>query len=145
MVGLFLTLYIGLFAQPSAARQSPDGIWVGGFDTGNGYWAMPVTFFNGNVKLAGTIFKPANAGRHPGVVFIHGSGELEARNVKQMAAALKKAGNRDYMIRVFPSVGHDFQEATTGGRKDYLHRRGFAPEFLNTIKRWVLKHADLPQ
>jgi len=67
------------------------------------------------------------------------------RNVRKMAAALKKAGNKDYKIRVFPGVGHDFQDATTGGRKDYLLRKGYAPEFLNTITRWVLKHVDVPQ
>jgi pimeloyl-ACP methyl ester carboxylesterase len=67
------------------------------------------------------------------------------RNVRTMAAALKRAGNKDYKIRVFPGVGHDFQDATTGGRKDYLLRKGYAPEFLNTITRWVLKHVDVPQ
>ena len=59
------------------------------------------------------------------------------RNVRKMAGALKKAGNKNYKIKVFPGVGHDFQDATTGGRKDYLHRKGYAPDFLNTITRWV--------
>jgi hypothetical protein len=35
-------------------------------------------FANGNVKLAGTLLLPAEAGPHPGIVFLHGSGP-EAR------------------------------------------------------------------
>jgi uncharacterized protein len=33
-----------------------------------------VTFLNGNVRLAGTLYVPRSAGKHPAVIFIHGSG-----------------------------------------------------------------------
>ncbi len=33
-----------------------------------------ISFLNGDVRLAGTIFVPTGNGRHPGIVFLHGSG-----------------------------------------------------------------------
>jgi uncharacterized protein len=35
---------------------------------------LEVTFRSGDITLAGTLFLPAGAGRHPGVVLFHGSG-----------------------------------------------------------------------
>jgi pimeloyl-ACP methyl ester carboxylesterase len=38
------------------------------------YTKDDVTFVDGNVRLAGTVFAPRTAGKHPAVVFVHGSG-----------------------------------------------------------------------
>jgi pimeloyl-ACP methyl ester carboxylesterase len=38
------------------------------------YREEEVSFSNGAVKLAGTLLTPASSGRHPAVVFVHGSG-----------------------------------------------------------------------
>jgi pimeloyl-ACP methyl ester carboxylesterase len=38
------------------------------------YATEPVAFANGAVRLAGTLFVPRSAGRHPAVVLVHGSG-----------------------------------------------------------------------
>ena len=38
------------------------------------YTAADVVFVSGGVKLAGTVLSPRTRGRHPGIVFIHGSG-----------------------------------------------------------------------
>ncbi|MGE5233841.1 MAG: alpha/beta hydrolase family protein [Acidobacteriota bacterium] len=38
------------------------------------YTAADVEFVSGGVKLAGTVLSPRARGRHPGIVFIHGSG-----------------------------------------------------------------------
>lgn len=39
------------------------------------YDKRDVTFFNGDVRLAGTLFLPRGAALHPGIVFVHGSGD----------------------------------------------------------------------
>ncbi len=38
------------------------------------YVSTPVRFRNGGVELAGTVLSPRDPGRHPAVVFLHGSG-----------------------------------------------------------------------
>jgi pimeloyl-ACP methyl ester carboxylesterase len=38
------------------------------------YRSTPIRFSNGGVELAGTVLSPRESGRHPAVVFIHGSG-----------------------------------------------------------------------
>jgi pimeloyl-ACP methyl ester carboxylesterase len=67
-----------------------DGSMAGAFrdPAGNGTFALrrlsttdikpyderPVTFANGKVQLAGTVYAPRAAGKYPAVIFIHGSG-----------------------------------------------------------------------
>jgi uncharacterized protein len=38
------------------------------------YDERPVTFANGKVRLAGTVYAPRAAGKYPAVIFVHGSG-----------------------------------------------------------------------
>ena len=38
------------------------------------YDERPVTFANGRVRLAGTVYAPRAAGKYPAVIFVHGSG-----------------------------------------------------------------------
>jgi uncharacterized protein len=42
--------------------------------TAKPYTEEPATFSNGSVRLAGTVFAPRSAGRHPAMIFLHGSG-----------------------------------------------------------------------
>lgn len=39
------------------------------------YAKRDVTFYNGDVQLAGTLFVPHSAGPHPAIIFVHGSGD----------------------------------------------------------------------
>src|SRR5262249_57516111 len=39
------------------------------------YKEEPVTFSNGDVRLAGMLLLPAGPGPHPALVFVHGSGQ----------------------------------------------------------------------
>ena len=43
--------------------------------TGKPYAERDVTFYNGSVRLGGTLFLPAATGPHPGIIFVHGSGD----------------------------------------------------------------------
>jgi pimeloyl-ACP methyl ester carboxylesterase len=42
--------------------------------TAKPYTTEAVTFRNGSVRLAGTVFAPRTAGKHPAMIFLHGSG-----------------------------------------------------------------------
>ena len=42
--------------------------------TAKPYTTEAVTFSNGSVRLAGTVFAPRTAGKHPAMIFLHGSG-----------------------------------------------------------------------
>src|SRR5262249_11971672 len=55
---LLLILLIGVFAH-SSEQQLLEGVWVGGFDTGSGYWAIVnVHFETAKEGLKGTIDLP---------------------------------------------------------------------------------------
>jgi X-Pro dipeptidyl-peptidase-like protein len=60
------------------------------------YREEPVTFRNGGVVLAGTLFLPATAGPHPAVVLGHGSGPQDRNgyvsNIRLMADHLARHG-----------------------------------------------------
>lgn len=43
--------------------------------TGKRYAERDVAFYNGGVRLGGTLFLPAGTGSHPGIIFVHGSGD----------------------------------------------------------------------
>ena len=43
--------------------------------SGNPYVKREVTFRNGDVQLAGTLYLPGTKGPHPGIIFVHGSGD----------------------------------------------------------------------
>ena len=51
-----------------------------------------VTFQNGNVTLAGTLILPTGAGRHPAVVFVHGSGAEGRWASRYLATAFATRG-----------------------------------------------------
>ena len=66
--------------RSASATAAPLLFWHDGSLTHAGgkrietYTTEDVTFTNGGVRLSGTLIKPAGAGPHPAVVFIHGAG-----------------------------------------------------------------------
>ncbi|MEW6367878.1 MAG: alpha/beta fold hydrolase [Acidobacteriota bacterium] len=61
-----------------------------------------------------------------------------------MEAALKRAGNRDYTILVFPTANHVLFEAESGRMSDFVEARRFVPEYLSTLTEWLQKRVRLP-
>jgi pimeloyl-ACP methyl ester carboxylesterase len=51
-----------------------------------------VRFYNGEIVLAGTIYLPSSEGRHPAVIFIHGSGDDSREQYRFYANLLAKKG-----------------------------------------------------
>ncbi|MBK7600288.1 MAG: alpha/beta hydrolase [Acidobacteria bacterium] len=51
-----------------------------------------VRFYNGEIVLAGTIYLPPSEGRHPVVIFIHGSGDDSREQYRFYANLLAKKG-----------------------------------------------------
>jgi uncharacterized protein len=59
--------------------------------------------------------------------------------VARVEAALKKGGNKDFAIKVFPKANHGLWEAETGGNRDYAKVKRYAPGFLQTMVDWMVK------
>lgn len=77
------------------------------------------------------------------VLAINGELDLQVpskENLEAIEKALKKAGNKNYLIKEFPSLNHLFQTATTGSPDEYKEiEETFNPEALSFISDWVLK------
>jgi pimeloyl-ACP methyl ester carboxylesterase len=73
-------LYSGQLRGDVLTGQFKQGAATGQFSFLRSKQAPPatrhedITFVSGDVVLAGTIFVPSGKGRHPGIVFLHGSG-----------------------------------------------------------------------
>lgn len=67
------------------------------------------------------------------------------KNVASLEAALKKAGNKDYTIKVFPKANHEFLEVENGlGFLNESPRlRRYVPGFFGTINEWILRRVDV--
>ncbi|MGH2588609.1 MAG: dienelactone hydrolase family protein, partial [Dehalococcoidia bacterium] len=64
----------------------------------------------------------------------------------RVAEALKRAGNRDYTVKVLPNVEHALnvsyprlQGMTTGEASMALHGFCFAPGYLSLMSNWILE------
>lgn len=72
--------YAGVLQGEALTGQFVQGETKGSFSYARSVEQEPspitedITFMSGGVKLAGTIFIPAGPGKHPGIVFLHGSG-----------------------------------------------------------------------
>jgi pimeloyl-ACP methyl ester carboxylesterase len=79
------------------------------------------------------------------VLALFGEKDLQVpakQNAGPMENALKKAGNKDYTIKIFPNANHLFQEAKTGSPNEYAGlKKQFVPEMLDTISVWILNRA----
>jgi pimeloyl-ACP methyl ester carboxylesterase len=66
------------------------------------------------------------------------------QNQKPIVDALKKAGNKDVTVRVFPKANHLFLTAITGNIDEYRTLdKVFVPGFLATISEWARKRCGL--
>lgn len=77
------------------------------------------------------------------VLMIFGGKDLQvpvSQNQKPMEDALKKAGNTDYTVKVFPNANHLFQNAVTGSPNEYpTLPKEFLPGFLDEISGWIVE------
>ncbi len=76
-------------------------------------------------------------------------GELDLQvpvelNKDTMVDALKKGGNKNYTVKIFPKANHLYQQAKTGSPAEYsnLDKR-FVPGFLDFMSNWLLKYVDI--
>jgi dipeptidyl aminopeptidase/acylaminoacyl peptidase len=76
-------------------------------------------------------------------------GELDLQvptdlNKGAMVEALKRGGNKDYTLKIFPSANHLFQNAQTGSPTEYGNLdKKFVPGFLEFMSNWILKYVDV--
>jgi pimeloyl-ACP methyl ester carboxylesterase len=81
------------------------------------------------------------------VLMLFGELDLQvppAQNKAPMENALQKGGNKDYMSVVFPKANHLFLTATTGSPEEYTSlAKEFVPDFLTTIKEWIIKRVTV--
>lgn len=75
------------------------------------------------------------------VLLLFGGKDLQVpvgQNQKPMEDALKKAGNSDYTVKIYPDANHLFQEAGTGSPDEYPQLpKKFVPGFLDEITEWI--------
>lgn len=76
------------------------------------------------------------------------NGELDEAVPTKMSVpilerALRKAGNQDVTIVVFPKAGHNFFETDTPYGSEFARKKKYVPEFWNTMARWIKKHLDV--
>ncbi len=78
---------------------------------------------------------------HIPVLLLFGGKDMQvlvSQNQKPMEDALKKAGNSDYTVRIYPDANHLFQEAGTGSPGEYPQLpKQFVPGFLDDITDWI--------
>jgi hypothetical protein len=75
------------------------------------------------------------------VLAINGEKDLQVppkENLTAIAAALKKAGNKNVTTKEFPNLNHLFQEATTGSPTEYSTiEQTFSPLALEVVANWI--------
>lgn len=81
------------------------------------YTSEEVTFTNGDVSLAGTVFSPKTPGRHPAIVLIHGSGAPGRWWLEHYADFFARQG----LVALF------FDKRGTGASTGDWHTVGFEP------------------
>jgi pimeloyl-ACP methyl ester carboxylesterase len=59
--------------------------------------------------------------------------------------ALKKAGNRDVTVKIFPGANHVLFAAKTGTRAEYARGDRFVPEYFNLMREWLHARIELPR
>ncbi len=57
---------------------------------------------------------------------------------KPIVDALTKGGNQEFVVEIFPSANHLFQDAVTGSPSEYANlKKEFVPGFLDKITEWI--------
>jgi len=81
------------------------------------------------------------------VLLIFGELDLQVPaeiNKKSMVEALKRGGNNDYTVKIFPKANHLFQSAKTGSPSEYPNlAKEFVPGFLDFMSDWILQQVDI--
>ena len=84
------------------------------------------------------------------VLALYGGKDLNVpapKNVTALTQELNDAGNRDYMIKVFPDANHEGLEASSAMLDNeqvrYLQRQ--VPGFFDTLLSWMLSHVAKPE
>jgi len=75
-------------------------------------------------------------------------GELDRSVPTQESAskieqALKKAGNKDFTITIFPKGNHGILEAETGFNSDAPNVKRYVPGYLESMTTWLLKRVEV--
>jgi dipeptidyl aminopeptidase/acylaminoacyl peptidase len=75
-------------------------------------------------------------------------GEIDAnvpvqQSISLLEQALKKAGNKDYTVKVFPKGRHDHLEGKTGSTFEAAQVNRVVPNYWDTIAGWLLKRVTL--
>jgi pimeloyl-ACP methyl ester carboxylesterase len=87
---------------------------------------------------------PALEKTHCPVLALNGDKDLQMapkENLAQIQKALQQGGNNDFQTKELPGLNHLFQHALTGSPTEYGGiQETVAPEVLNTISDWILKH-----
>lgn len=80
------------------------------------------------------------------VLAINGENDTQVAyqsNLNGIEEALKKANNKDYIIKSYPHLNHLFQESTTGEIVEYGEiEQTISPEVLSDIAEWIKKHIE---
>jgi uncharacterized protein len=81
------------------------------------------------------------------VLALNGEKDLQIapkENLEQIRKAFQQGGNKDFQTAELPGLNHLFQHAPTGSPTEYGGiEETIAPEALNSISDWVLKHTAL--
>jgi len=76
------------------------------------------------------------------VLALNGERDLQVPcedNLREIAIALKEAGNTQATTKAFPKLNHLFQTCTTGSVSEYAKiEETMNPEVLKTIAEWIL-------
>jgi pimeloyl-ACP methyl ester carboxylesterase len=75
-------------------------------------------------------------------------GELDrnvvpAINAPLLEAALRRAGNHQVMVKVFPKANHGLFDCQTGGLKELPLLRRYVPGYVDTLFEWLDATASL--
>jgi len=80
------------------------------------------------------------------VLALNGDKDLQIaskENLPQVQKALQEGGNKDFQTKELPGLNHLFQHAPNGSPTEYGGiEETFAPEALNSISDWILKHTS---
>jgi pimeloyl-ACP methyl ester carboxylesterase len=80
------------------------------------------------------------------VLAINGEKDLQVppkENLSRIQKALQDAGNKDFQTTELPGLNHLFQHSPTGSPTEYgAIEETMAPEALNAVSDWVLKHTS---
>jgi uncharacterized protein len=69
---------------------------------------------------------------------------LPSQNEELMREALKKSGNKDFTIKVFPKANHLFQTANNGSPKEYGKLpKEFVDGFLDYVSGWIASRVTI--